>query len=110
MTALLSRLVRDQGRDDEALELSRVAEELTADDDMDSQALWRSIRAPIIARKGDVALAEELARSAYEMVRETEALLFKAETLFELASVLRIAGKSSEARRGGERSACLVQG
>jgi class 3 adenylate cyclase/tetratricopeptide (TPR) repeat protein/ABC-type dipeptide/oligopeptide/nickel transport system ATPase component len=99
LTALLSRLVRDQGRDDEALELSKVAEELTADDDMDSIALWRSIRAPIIARKGDVALAEELARSAYETVRESEALQSKADALFELASVLRIAGKDTEARQ-----------
>ena len=109
LTALLSRLVRDQGRDDEALELSRVAEELSADDDMDSQALWRSIRAPIIARKGEIALAEELAQSAYEMVRESEALQSKADALFELASVLRMAGKSGEARQAAGEALALFQ-
>ena len=55
-------LVRDQGRDDEALIYSKIAEAATsADDDIESQALWRSIRAPIEARAGNLALAEELA-------------------------------------------------
>ena len=99
MAALLSRLVRDQGRDDEALALSKTAEEATAADDIESQALWRSIRAPIIARAGNATLAEELARTALEMVRRTEAPSMQADALTELASVLRIAGKADEARQ-----------
>ena len=98
MAALLSRIVRDQGRDDEALEFSKIAEEATAADDIESQALWRSVRAPIIARAGNSALAEELARGALEMVRPTEAPALKADVLAELAAVLHLAGKASEAR------------
>ena len=99
MAALLSRLVRDQGRDGEALALSKQAEEATAVDDLDSQALWRAVRAPIVARAGDTVLAEGLARSALEMVRRTEAPVLQADTLSELASVLRLAGKTDEARQ-----------
>ncbi len=98
IAALLARVVRDQGRDDEALALSRISEQATAADDIESQALWRSIRAPIVARAGNSALAEDLARTALEMVRRTEAPWLQADALSELASVLRIAGKAGEAR------------
>jgi class 3 adenylate cyclase/tetratricopeptide (TPR) repeat protein len=99
MAALLSRVVRDQGRDDEALALSKTAEEATAADDIESQALWRSIRAPIVARSGNTTLAEELARTALEVIRRTEAPGLQANALSELASVLRLSGKIDEARR-----------
>jgi tetratricopeptide (TPR) repeat protein len=107
MAALLSRLVRDQGRDDEALALSKTAEEATAADDVESQALWRSIRAPIIARAGNVALAEELAQAALDMVRRTEAPGMQADALTELASVLQLAGKTHEARQAIDEAIAL---
>jgi class 3 adenylate cyclase/tetratricopeptide (TPR) repeat protein len=97
LAALLSRLVRDQGRDQEALNWSKTAEEASDPDDVDSQALWRSIRAPIVARAGEMETAEELARSALELVRETEAPVLQADALAELASVLWIGGKRDEA-------------
>ena len=98
MAALLSRLVRDQGRDEEALELSKAAEAATSSDDIESQALWRSIRAPIVARAGDLALAESLARSACEFASRTEAPVMQADCLFELATVLGLANDSAQAR------------
>lgn len=98
MAALLSRVVRDQGRDEEALALSKTAEAASAADDLDSHALWRSIRAPILARSGQLARAEELARTAVDMVLTTESPNIKADALAELASVLRLCGKSAEAR------------
>ena len=98
MAALLARIVRDQGRDDEALALSTVSEQATAADDIESQAPWRSVRAPIIARAGNTALAEELARTALEFVRRTEAPILQADVLSEPASVLRLIGKTDEAR------------
>jgi class 3 adenylate cyclase/tetratricopeptide (TPR) repeat protein len=107
MTALLSRLVRDQGRDAEALELSKSAEAATDDDDFDSQALWRSIRAPIIARAGDLAGAESLALSAVELVRRAEAPMMQADALAELAEVLKIAGRTVEARAAVEEAIAL---
>ena len=44
MAMFLSRLVRDQGRDEEALTWSKTAEEATSSDDLLIQALWRAAR------------------------------------------------------------------
>jgi ATP/maltotriose-dependent transcriptional regulator MalT len=96
--ALLSRVVRDQGRDDEALAFSQIAEGATAADDMESQALWRSIRAPIVARAGKLDEAESLARSAVELSQKSDAPQMQADTLSELAVVLMLAGRLDEAR------------
>ena len=98
MAALLARIARDQGRDDEALALSRTAEQATAADDMESQALWRMVRAPILARAGDRQQAEQLARQAVELVRQTESPMLQADALAELATVLALADRDDEAR------------
>jgi tetratricopeptide (TPR) repeat protein len=98
MAALLARIVRDQGRDDEALELLITAERATAEDDVESQALWRAIRAPILARQGRHDHAETLARTAVELTLTTEAPNMQADAMLELASVLSTAGKIAEAR------------
>jgi tetratricopeptide (TPR) repeat protein len=109
MTALLSRLVREQGRDDEALELSKTAESAADEDDFDSQALWRATRAPIIARAGDLEGAETLARQAVELVQRTEAPLLQADALAELAEVLKIAERPAEARAAIEQALALYR-
>jgi Flp pilus assembly protein TadD len=98
MAALLSRVVRDQGRDDDALAFSRIAEGATAADDIESQALWRSIRAPIVARAGNLAEAESLARSAVELSQKSDAPQMRADTLADLAAVLILAGRLDDAR------------
>jgi class 3 adenylate cyclase/tetratricopeptide (TPR) repeat protein len=107
--ALLSRVLRDQGRDDEALAFSKVAEEATADDDMESQALWRSIRAPIVARTGQLAEAESLARSAVELSERSDAPQMRADTLAELAAVLKLAGRRDEARRAIDQAIAIFE-
>jgi class 3 adenylate cyclase/tetratricopeptide (TPR) repeat protein len=99
MAALLARAVRNQGRDAEALALSQTAEALTTPDDIHGQAFWRSTRAPIVARAGELQHGEELARTAVEMVMKTEALNLKADAIAELATVLRLCGKNDEARK-----------
>jgi len=109
MAALLARLIRDQGRDDEALVLLRAAEDATAADDVESQSLWRSIRAPIVARSGDFAKAESLARTAVEMVQHTEAPVLKADALSELAHVLELAGNHRAAQEAIDNAVALYE-
>jgi len=93
MAALLARAVREQGRDEEALALTRTAEAIAAEDDVDAQVLWRATRAPILARGGAHDEAEALAREALQRARETEFIMLRAESLVELAAVLRCAGR-----------------
>jgi hypothetical protein len=99
MAALLSRVVRDQGRDQEALVFSKSSEQASAAEDVEAQALWRSIRAPILARAGDTGLAEELARMALQFALRAESPSLQADVLSELAHVLRLCGKTDEARK-----------
>ena len=87
----LARAVYAQGRYAEAEELTRLAEGLSADDDVTSQALWRSVRAKALARRRDGdALA--LAREAVELLEDTDALPLQADALEDLAEVPRAPG------------------
>jgi len=97
MAGLLARAVRAQGRDQEALELTRAAEAAAADDDVDAQVLWRSIRAPILARAGKIAEAQSLARAALDRARQTEMPGLHGLALVEFATVLHVAGRVDEA-------------
>ena len=99
MAACCARAVREQGRDDEALELTRLAERSAAADDIDAQVLWRAVRAPILARAGAIEEAEAMARAALDMARQTELPDLHASALVELATVMRLAGRG--ARRAG---------
>jgi ATP/maltotriose-dependent transcriptional regulator MalT len=73
---------------DEAIELTRVAEEIAAADDVESQALWRSAKAVILARNGDHEAADEAARDAVELLRQTDGLAQIADALVVHAAVL----------------------
>jgi hypothetical protein len=56
-----------------------------AEDDPQSQALWRSVRAKVLARRRDREKALELAQSAVEQLRATDALVWQADALVDLA-------------------------
>jgi class 3 adenylate cyclase/tetratricopeptide (TPR) repeat protein len=88
----LARAVYAQSRYAEAEELTLMAEELSAEDDLTSQALWRSVRAKALAQKGLGREAEELAREAVELLRGTDALALQADALEDLAEVLALVG------------------
>jgi hypothetical protein len=104
MAALLARIVRDQGRDGDALPLLKLAEDTAADDDIEVQALWRSIRAPIVARAGDLPAAEALAREAVELAQRTDMPAQQADTLAESAAVAALAGRGADARRAADQA------
>lgn len=86
----LARAVYAGSRYREAEELTRVAEDLSAEDDLTSQALWRSVRAKTLARRGLDGEAETLAREAVELLEGTDALILQADALEDLAEVLAL--------------------
>ena len=94
----LSRALYAQERYEEAEEFARRAEELAAEDDVTSQALWRSGQAKVLARRGELDTALSLAWEAVERMRSTDALVIEADALVDLAEVLRVAGQAAEAR------------
>ncbi len=85
------------GRDDEAWQLTDRAEEAGAPDDVITQMLIRQVRAKLLSRGGEHVEAERLAREAVAWGEPTDALEYKANSLFDLAIILMAAGKRDEA-------------
>jgi class 3 adenylate cyclase/tetratricopeptide (TPR) repeat protein len=97
IAAFLAEAVYQQGRYDEARRFTDVTEQLVADDDVVPQVVWRSVRAKVFARSGDLEGAEELAREATGLVEHTDFPDLQASTSLDLAEVLASAGKADEA-------------
>ncbi len=103
-------LIRCRRNDfDEAAQLARVAEEIAADDDVESQALWRSAKALILARGGEGVAAEVTARAAVELLKRTDALVQIADALIVQASVLDDSGRPDERANALREAAMLYQ-
>jgi hypothetical protein len=57
------------------------------------------VRAPILARAGELSDAQALAQSALDLAMASEAPLLQAEAMCELAGVLWMAGRIEDARQ-----------
>jgi tetratricopeptide (TPR) repeat protein len=90
-----------------ALEWSRTAEAKAAEGDVMTQAMWRSVRAPILARAGQIEEAREMAAAAITLLEKTEAPGFQADAWMEAAAVLRLAGDHEAAREATQRAHAL---
>jgi hypothetical protein len=99
LAAKLADALYVQGRDDRALELSKVSEAATAPDDRSAGVQWRSVRAKLLARRGEVTEAETLARDAVALADETDFTVLRADAFMDLAEVLRTAERGTESTR-----------
>jgi class 3 adenylate cyclase/tetratricopeptide (TPR) repeat protein len=89
---------------DEAEVWAGRAAELGASDDAITQMLSGHIRAKILARRGEHAEAERLARAAVAIGEDTDWLDGQAETYADLAEVLSLAGRTQEAVEAFEQA------
>ena len=96
LAAKLADALYVQGRDDQALELSKVSEAATAPDDRSAGVQWRAVRAKLLARGGELAAAEALAREAVALADETDFTVLRADAFMDLAEVLRTARRENE--------------
>jgi tetratricopeptide (TPR) repeat protein len=97
VAGLAAEALYQLGRDQEAWELTDRAEQAGAASDVITQMLIRQIRAKVLARRGEYAEAERLARDAIAWSEPTDALEMKADSFRDLAIVLAAAGKGDEA-------------
>jgi tetratricopeptide (TPR) repeat protein len=109
IAGFLAHALYSEGRDDEALRFSRESEDAAAPDDVLSQMLWRTARAKIRARHGDLEGAEALAREAVRLGEPTDLLNTRADVHFDLAEVLALAGRREQAVRAVEEAARLYE-
>ena len=98
VATLLARAAYIQGRYDEAEQLTHECEEAARPNDVECQIHWRGTRAKVLARRGDLAAAEELAREAVAFAESSDFLSTHADAMLDLAEVLLLAGRSDEAR------------
>jgi predicted ATPase/class 3 adenylate cyclase len=106
---LLARALLLQGRPEEAAELTSIAEDRARCDDVDAQALWRSARAKLLARSGDLEVAEELALEAVDVLASTDAVFFQVAALSELAEVQLVGGHVAEATTTVDAALALAE-
>jgi tetratricopeptide (TPR) repeat protein len=98
-----------QGDDDEALELTRLAEKMAGDEVLVAQMMWRGARAKVFARRGRAEEAELLAREGVSIIERTDHILYLADALTDLAQVLRLQNRRQEAATAAEEARRLYE-
>ena len=98
LAAELARATDAQGRHEEALDLTLLAEQVSAEDDITSQALWRVVRGKILARQGHAEEALALASAGLDLLHQTDASVVRDEGLVDVAEVMRLCGDPDGAR------------
>ncbi len=93
----LSAVAYAQGRWDEAELLTVECEHACRPNDHHSRILWRSIRAKVLARRGEFDEASRLAREALDLAEAGDFLMAHADALMDYAEVLELAGSADEA-------------
>jgi class 3 adenylate cyclase/tetratricopeptide (TPR) repeat protein len=97
VAGMLARALYEGERFAEAQAVSEEAQALTADDDFESQVLWRGVAARLRARAGLANEALELAESQSRLAAETASPVFEADARLERSEVLVLLGRQEEA-------------
>jgi len=95
---LLARVLYVQDRFDEAERLALGVRDMAIEDDLDAQAIWRSVHGMILARRGDPDEGIRLSLEAIGMRRRSDAIVFLADALNDFSEVLRFTGREHEVR------------
>jgi class 3 adenylate cyclase/tetratricopeptide (TPR) repeat protein len=107
--ANLARALCALDRFDEAEEYAGIARSVAAEDDLMSQALGRSAQALVRAARGDFGEAERLGREAVQIFADAEAPNSQGDVWMDLAKVLRMAGKRTEAEQAAREALAFYE-
>jgi tetratricopeptide (TPR) repeat protein len=100
----LGHCLCELGRFDEAEPLAQRGRELSTEQDVDAQRLWRQVQARVLAHRGRHEEAERLAREAVAIVDRTDALAIQGQVFSDLGEVLAAAGQNEEATAAFEQA------
>jgi len=107
IAGMLANALEAQELDEDAIRFSRESERLAPADDSYSQALWRTARAKVLVRRGQVEQAEALAEQAVDIL-PPEMVMARGHAHLDLAVVLHRAGRK-EARAAATEAARLFE-
>jgi class 3 adenylate cyclase/tetratricopeptide (TPR) repeat protein len=102
--ALLAKALYRLDRLDEADDWASRAANLGATDDAGNQMNWRPVKAKVLARRGERQEAERLAREAVAIAEKTDDPNGQGDVYADLAEVLELGGKPTEAREALEQA------
>ena len=108
IAARLSEALFVQGRLDEAELFARSAEDQAPEDDVWTQAAWRSVRAKILADSGRSREALTLAEDAVALLSATDSPVWRADALCDYAYVLE-ASRGTNAQERLEEALSLYE-
>jgi class 3 adenylate cyclase len=94
---LLARVALLGGHDREADRIARRCAALATEDDASPQAIWRQVRARVLARRGLTRRAVDLAQEAVDVIMTTDHLNEQADAMIDLALVYQAAECSDDA-------------
>ena len=109
VAAYLAVAICNQGRYDEAEHFAGIAAEVATADDVVSQAMWRSVRARVLARDARFEEAVALATEAVNLLGATDGIVKHGDALVALADVLDRAGRSAEAEQAVAQAIALYE-
>ena len=95
--AYLAEVLYEQERFDDAAEMADLAERSGASDDLSTQVTARGVKAKLLARRGDVSEAIDVAEGAIDMLRESDFADLHGGALVDLAEVYQRAGRREDA-------------
>jgi class 3 adenylate cyclase/tetratricopeptide (TPR) repeat protein len=109
VAVLLADVITRFDRYEEAEGLVREARAAADENDVETQALLRSVDAKIRASRGELDEAVRLAREAVDLVRQTDEPMTQAAALVDLAQVARMAGNTDEGRSARAEALALYE-
>ena len=109
MVGYRAQAALELGRLDEALELADEARRLAQRDDFEPHARAGMVRARALARRGDLAAADDLIREAAATVEATDYLILHLDLAFARADIERSAGRTDGERQALERAAEVAE-
>jgi class 3 adenylate cyclase len=107
--ACLAEAKYRQGLYGEAEVFCAISQEVSAPDDVASEALWRCVRGKVLAQAGQPGEGEALVREAVTMIMRTDDLNQQGDSLMDLAEVLAMAGRGGEASQVRAEAASLFE-
>jgi DNA-binding SARP family transcriptional activator len=106
---MLAEALYLQGAYDEAEGMTRASEELSGGGDITAEIDWRSTRAKVLARRGELAEAFVLLDEAAELAVGIESPQVEGQKLMDRAEVLLLAGRLDEAVAAAGRALALFE-
>jgi len=109
LASLLAGAVCAQGRWQEALALTEVSEQSATPGDLAASVLWQAVRGKALSGLGHTEQGERLALESVRLAEESDFLWDRANALMNLADVLMVRGRATQAANAIQQALQLYE-